>query len=204
VEKLLKKGHYGIITQLHSIQAIETPSPTFHPGIQSLFKHQFVFDNPQGLPPSLGAHDHSIPLVPDSIPPNVLPYRHLFTQKNEIKKIVQELLAVGVIYPSTNPYSSPVVMVLKKQGTWCMFLDFCTLNKITIKYKFPILFIDDLLDELSGAWYFTKLDLCSSYHQTHMKDANIPKPFFKLMRTIMSSCSCPSTCVMHLPLFKSS
>ena len=70
-------------------------------------------------------------------------------------------------------------MVLKKQGTWHMFLDFRSLNKITIKDKFPILVIDDLLDELSGAQYFTKLDLCSSYHQICMQDTNIPKIAFR-------------------------
>jgi hypothetical protein len=89
----------------------------------------------------------------------VCPYHHPFAKKNEIEKIVQELLEVGVIHPSTNPYSSPIVMVLKKEGTWCMCPDFHALNKLTIKDKFPIPFIDDLLDELSGDQYFTKLDL---------------------------------------------
>jgi hypothetical protein len=78
---------------------------------------------------------------------------------------VQELLQAGVIRPNTSPYSSHVIMVLKKEGTWRMCPDFCALNKLNIKDKFPIHVIDDLLDELSSAQYFTKLHLCFGYHQ---------------------------------------
>jgi hypothetical protein len=102
-----KKVILSIISQFHAIQVVETPSPTVHPTSSfSSPNTNLFFDNPQGIPPSHGTHDHSIPLVPGSLPPNVHPYHHPFSQKNEIEKIVQELLAVGVIHPSTNPYSS--------------------------------------------------------------------------------------------------
>jgi hypothetical protein len=163
MEKLLKKGHSGIISQLHAIQATETPSVL--QDLQSILsKHQVVFSTPQGLPPSLGVHDHSIPLVLGSLPPNILPYRHPFSQKYEIEKMVQELLNAGIICPSMSPYYSHVVMVLKKEGSCHMSPDFRALNKLAIKDKFPIPIIDDLLDELSGTQFFTKLDLHSSYH----------------------------------------
>jgi len=88
MEKILKKGHSGIISQLHSIQAIETPS--VHPDLHCLIsKQQAIFSNPQGLPPSRGVHDHSIPLILGSLPPNVHPYHHPFSENNEIDKIVQ-------------------------------------------------------------------------------------------------------------------
>jgi hypothetical protein len=177
MEKILKKCHSGVIAQLHAIQAIETP-PVPQDLQAPLSKHQMVFSTPQGLPPSRGVHDHSIPLVPGSLPPNIRLYRHPFSQKNEIEKIVQELLNAGVIRPSTNPYSSLVVMVLKKEGSWRMCPDFHALNKLTIKDKFPILDIDDLLGELSGAQFFTNLDLHSGYHQIHMKEVDIPKTSF--------------------------
>jgi hypothetical protein len=117
MEKLLKKGHSGVIAQLHAIQATKTPSVP--QDLQSILsKHQVVFSTPQGLPPSRGVHDHSITLVPGSLPPNIRLYRHPFSQKNEIEKMVQELLNAGVIRPSMSPYSSLVVMVLKKEGSW--------------------------------------------------------------------------------------
>jgi hypothetical protein len=177
MEKLLKKGHSGVIAQLHAIQATETPPVP--KDLQALLsKHQIVFSTPHELPPSRDVHDHSIPLVPGSLPPNIRPYRHPFAQKNEIEKMVQELLTARVILPSTSPYSSLVVMVLKKEGSWRMCPDIRALNKLTIKDKFPIHVIDDLLDELSGTKFFTKLDLCSGYHQICMKEADIPKTTF--------------------------
>jgi hypothetical protein len=144
-----------------------------------LSKHQVVFSTPQGLPPSRGVNDHSIPLVPGSLPPNIPPYRHPFSRKNEIEKMGQELLNASVIRNSTSPYSSPVVMVPNKEGSWRMCPDFHALNKITIKDKFPIPVIDDLLDELSGTQFFTKLDLRLDYHQIRMKEEDIPKTAFR-------------------------
>jgi hypothetical protein len=144
-----------------------------------LDKYPKVFEVPTTLPPSKGEHDHSIPLLLGNQPPNSRPYRYPFAQKNEIEKMVQELLKAGVIRHSTSPYSSPVVMVLKKEGTWRMCLDFRALNKWTIKDKCSILVIDDLLDELQGACAFTKLDLHSDYHRIRMKEVDIPKTSFK-------------------------
>jgi hypothetical protein len=177
MEKILKKGHSGIITQIHSIHVVETPY--VHLDLQSILsRHHVLFTNPQELPPSCGFHDHSTPLILGSLPPNVQPYHHPFSQKNEIEKKIHELLEEDVICPSTSSYSSPVVMVLKKEVTWCMCLDLRALNKLTIKDKFPIHVIDELLDELSGAQYFTKLDLRSGYHQIHRKVEYILKTAF--------------------------
>jgi len=109
----------------------------------------------------------------------VNPYRYPFAQKNEIEKIIKELLESGVINPSISPYSSPVDMVLKKDGEWCMCPDFRALNKLTVKDKFPIPVVDDLLDELNGAQFFTKLDPCLGIHQIRMKEVDVLKTTFQ-------------------------
>ena len=84
VEKLLKKGYSGIISQFNAIQVLDSPTQEVPTDSQLLLnKHQQVFEMPKDLPPSLGKHDHGIPLIPGSQPPKFCPYRHPFAQKNE-------------------------------------------------------------------------------------------------------------------------
>jgi hypothetical protein len=86
MKKMLKKGHFGIIPQLHAIQATETP--TIPQDLQSILsKHQVVFSTPQGLPPSRGVHDHSIPLVLGSLPPIYVPIVTPFPKKMKLRKL---------------------------------------------------------------------------------------------------------------------
>ena len=113
-------------------------------------------------------------------PPNVYPYWYPFAQKNEIEKIIKEPLEASIVHPSTVPYSSLVVMVLKKNGEWCICPNFRAMNKLTIKDKFPIPIVDYMLDELYGTKFFTKLYLYLSYHQIWMKEVDIPKTTFQI------------------------
>ena len=134
-------------------------------------------DMPKGLLTKRD-HDHAIQLVLGSQPPNIRPYRYPHIQKSEIEKIVEEMLEARIIRHSQSAYSSPIVMLHRKDETWCMCLDYRVLNKYTIKDKFPILVMDDLLDELNGALYFTKLDLRLGYHQIWIKEEDICKIAF--------------------------
>jgi hypothetical protein len=82
----------------------------------------------------------------------------------KLKKQIQELFDKGVIMTSTFPCVSPIVLVPKKYGTWRMCVDFRALNKITVNNCYPLPRINDFLDQLKDAKYFTKLDLRSGYH----------------------------------------
>ena len=145
---------------------------------QLLSKFSGLFMEPTGLPPQR-AHDHHIPLQDNSNPVATKPYRYPYYQKTAIEKLVTELLNTGVIRPSNSPFSSPVVLVKKHEESWRMCVDYRSLNKITIKDKFPIPAVDELLDELHGAKFFSKLDLRSGYHQIRVRPEDISKTAFR-------------------------
>lgn len=155
------------------------PNQNLHNQILSLL-HKFknLFDSPKGLPPQR-PFDHRIPLLPNTVPVNVRPYRYPHYQKNEIERIINEMLAEGIIKPSSSPFSAPVILVPKKDGQPRLCVDFRALNAVTIKDRFPIPTVDELLDELHGAKVFTRLDLRSGYHQLRVHPADTHKTAFR-------------------------
>jgi hypothetical protein len=142
--------------------------------------HSFdhLFAEPQGLPPSR-ACDHSIPLVEGAQPVNVRPYRFPPSMKDVVENQVKEMLSSGIIQPSNIAFSSPVLLVKKKDQTWRFCVDYRHLNAPTVKFKYPVPIIDELLDELHGACWFSSLDLRAGFHQILLKPGEEFKTTFQ-------------------------
>jgi len=177
--KMSRVDSRGVWLQLVSTVMKDDVAYSFQQGPLQELLQQFgdVFQEPKGLPRPW-SHDHVITLQEGISPVSVRLYRYPFYQKEEIEKIVRDLLQTSVIRPSHSPFSSPILLVRKADGTWRMWMDYRALNKVTIKDKFPIPVIDELLDELWGARVFSKLDLRSGYHQIQVVDSDIPKTAF--------------------------
>ena len=92
--------------------------------------------------------------------------------------MVTKILKDGIIQHNQISYSSPVILVHIKDGSWCMCIYYREINNITIKYKFPISVLDEFFDEVHGVVYFTKLDIQSSYRQVKINKEDIPKTTF--------------------------
>jgi hypothetical protein len=96
----------------------------------------------------------------------------------ELKNQLQELLDKGYIRPSSSPWGCPTLFVKKKDGSLRLCVDYRPLNAVTIKNKYPLPRIDVLFDQLAGAKFFSKIDLCSGYHQIKIRPCDIPKTAF--------------------------
>jgi hypothetical protein len=170
-------GAPGAPSQQRAVAAV-APDPQQPLLDELLLQHGAVFDTPWGLPPAR-PYDHRIHLLPGTASVAVRPYRYPQLQKDELERQCAAMLEQGIIRPSTSPFSALVLLVKKADWSWRFCIDYRALNDRTSKDKFSIPVVDELLDELHGAKYFTKLDLRSGYHQVHMHPADVEKTAFR-------------------------
>jgi hypothetical protein len=130
-----------------------------------------------GMPPDWDI-EFVIELIPETTPIAQRPYRMNPQELEELKKQLADMLSKGLIRPSASPWGSPVLFVDKQDGTIRLCVDYCKLNEVTIKNKYPLPKIEDLFDQLNGARVFSKIDLRTRYHQLKVKESNIPKTAF--------------------------
>lgn len=138
-----------------------------------------VFKEPKSLPPLREGHNHLIIPQTKADPVNLRPYRYPAVQKNAIEDMEKDLLQSQVIQESSSPFASPILLVKKKDRSWRMCNDYRELNKRTVKNKYPIPLVEELLVKLKDARSFTKLDLQAGYHQIRMEPKDIYKTAFR-------------------------
>jgi hypothetical protein len=142
-----------------------------------LLQFTCIFTEPIGLPP-VHQHSHQIRLLPGTGAVAVRPYCYAYAQK-ELEHQCADMLRLGIIRLSESTFSAPVLLVRKHDGSWCFYVDYLALNDRNVKDKFPIPVVEELLDELQGVSFFTKLDLWSGYHQVLMHPNNFERTAFR-------------------------
>ena len=139
---------------------------------------QDVFQALQGVPPHR-SDPFLIELEPGTAPLSKSLYRMAPAEMAELKKQLEELLDKGFIRPSSSPWGAPVLFVKKKDGSMRLCIDYRGLNRVTGKNKYPLPRIDELLDQLKGAKWFSKINLASGYHQIPIEPNDIRKTAFR-------------------------
>ncbi|GJP69735.1 hypothetical protein CLOP_g734 [Closterium sp. NIES-67] len=147
--------------------------------VELIRKYSEIFpdDLPAGLLPSR-PEDHRIELEPGAQPTVQRQFRLSQPELEELQQQLDYLLTKGFIQPSTSPYAAPILFTLKKDGGFRICIDYRALNRITIKSRYPIPRADELLDQLRGAKFFSKIDLRGGYHQIRVAAEDCHKTAF--------------------------
>jgi len=136
-----------------------------------------LFQPPRGVPPP-GEHDFRIHTDPTAKITHHQPYRMIQSERKEFEVQIRKLLANGWAMDSHSRYAAPIIFVKKPDATLRMCVDYRGLNAIIAKDRYPLPYIEDLLDKLHRARVFTKLDLASGYHQVQVHSDDCHKTAF--------------------------
>jgi hypothetical protein len=179
LSKLLKKRAIGAVTILNNSHSLEEQAVHDPPKVVAdlLLEFADIFQEPSQLPP-FRTIDHTIQLQPNTPLVNQRAYRLPYHKKNAMETLIKQLLQDNMIRPSVSPYSSPIILVKKKDGSWRLCVDYRVLNSKIVKNEYPTPIVEDLLDELFGAKVFSKIYMRSGYHQIRMKEEDIHKTTF--------------------------
>ncbi|GJY90653.1 putative nucleotidyltransferase, ribonuclease H [Tanacetum coccineum] len=146
---------------------------------------ELVRDFPEVFPNDLSGllpvweTEFRIKLIPGATPVAKSPYRLAPSELEELSGQLKELQDKGFIRPSSSPWGAPVLFVKKKDGSFRMCINYKEFNKLSVKNHYPLPRIDDLVDQLQGSQFFSKIDLRSGYHQLRVHEDNIPKTAFR-------------------------
>ena len=141
-----------------------------------------LFANLSGLP-LIREIDHAIVLKEGTSPISIQPYLYPQVLKDEIEQLIVEMLVVGIIQPNNSPFSSLVLLVKKKDGSWRFCVDYRALNQAKVPGKFPIPIMEELLNELHGLLFLAKLTsnwgiIILGYHHIRIRTEDVPETAF--------------------------
>nr|GEV01090.1 putative reverse transcriptase domain-containing protein [Tanacetum cinerariifolium] len=170
-EMLIVKSDKGV-SRLKVISCIKAHVPVIRD-----FPEVFPEELP-GLPPPRQV-EFRIDVIPGDAHVARAPYRLAPSEMKELSVQLQELLEKGFICKSSSLWGAPVLFVKKKHGSFRMCIDYCVLNKLTVKKRYPLRRIHDLFDQLQGSSMYSKIDLRLGYHQLRIKEEDIPITAFR-------------------------
>ena len=187
VKRALRQGCESFLVIVRKVDGAEEPDRSdLGAGGSSSGGEEWVQDNidvfpaqlPDGLPPERGV-GHTIPQLPGSKPVYGPLYRLSPAEKVEVERQVTDYIKKGLVQKSKSNHASPVIFVAKKDGTLRMCVNYRALNSQTVRNRYPLPRIDDLIDQVQGSKVFSSLGLQSGYHQIRITEEAVPKTAFR-------------------------